>query len=138
MRIRLPERTLKKAILKAFTCSRVMLMKIKNVKNLDSKARWFDDIKIVNGIKDLDLKMLWFEKILICSRRLSRAKKWIIESESNEEKRWSDLKFKTLLLSYVLASVFDNIIIIALSNRMLNDSKFEKSSKRTLRSHCII
>ena len=86
-----------------------------------------DDMKIVNDIKDLDLKVFWF-KILICLRRLRmpRAKELIIESESDEKKKWSDLKFKTLLLSYyVLSSVFNNIIMIALSNRMLNDSKFD-------------
>ena len=56
---------------------------------------------------------------------MSRAKELIIKSESNEKERWLDLKFKTLLLSYVLNSIFDNIIIIALGNRMLNDSKFD-------------
>ena len=57
---------------------------------------------------------------------MSRAKKkLIIEFESNEKEKWLDLKFKILLLSYVLNSIFNNIIIIALSNRMLNDSKFD-------------
>ena len=49
------------------------------------------------------------------------------ESESDEKERWLDLKFKTLLLSYVLNSVFDNIIMVALSNRKLNDSKFDNA-----------
>ena len=61
---------------------------------------------------------------------MPRAEKSIIESESNEKKRWSELKFKTLLCPlllsyYALSSVFNNIIIIALNNRMLNDSKFD-------------
>ena len=78
-------------------------------------------------MKDLDLKVFWFKRILIYLRRLSRAKKkLIIKSKINEKKRWSNSKFKTLLLSYALNSVFNNIIIIALSNRMLNDSKFDK------------
>ena len=59
---------------------------------------------------------------------MSRTKRWIIESESDEKGKWSDLKSKILLLSYcVLDSVFDNIIMIALSNRILNDSKFENA-----------
>ena len=57
---------------------------------------------------------------------MSRAKRLIIESKSNEKEKWSDSKFKTLLLSYILSSIFDNIIMIALSNRMLNDSKFDE------------
>ena len=88
-----------------------------------------DDMRTVNNMKDLSLKVFWFEKILICSRRLrmSRAKKkLIIESESNEKEKWSDSKFKNLLLSYILNSAFDNILMIALSNRMLNDSKFDE------------
>ena len=53
------------------------------------------------------------------------AKELIIKFKFNKKEKWSDLEFKTFLLScYVLSSVFDNIIIIALSNRMLNDSKF--------------
>ena len=57
-----------------------------------------------------------------------RAKELIIESKFNEKGKWSDLKFKTLLLPYcVLNSIFDNIIMIALSNRMLNDSKFNNA-----------
>ena len=56
---------------------------------------------------------------------MSRAKELMIKSESNEKGKWLDLKFKILLLSYVLNSIFDNIIMIALSNRMLNDSKFD-------------
>ena len=103
---------------------------MRDVKDLNLKTRWFNnngDIKVVNNMKDLDLKMFWFEKILICLRRLPRAKKkLIIKSKSDEKEKWLNLKSKTLLLSYVLNSVFDNIIIIALSNRMLNDSKFNK------------
>ena len=106
---------------------------MKNVKDLNLKTRWSndinddDDIKVVNDMKDLDLKVPWFER-LICLRRLRmpRAKKeWLIESKSYEKERWLDSRFKTLLLSYVLNSIFNNIIIIALSNRMLNDSKFD-------------
>ena len=84
-------------------------------------------MKAVKDIKDLDLKVLRFEKMLIYLRRLPRAKKELIfESKSNEKERWSDSKFKTLLLScYVLNSAFDNIIMIALSNQMLNNSKFD-------------
>ena len=88
-----------------------------------------DDMKVVNNMKDLDLKMLWFEKILIRLKRLrlSRTKRLIIESKSefNKEGKWSDLKFQTLLLFYILGSIFDNIILIALNNRKLNDSKFD-------------
>ena len=66
---------------------------------------------------------------LICLRRLSRAKKWIIEFKFNEKKKWLDLKFKNLLCSllfyYILDSTFNKIIIIALNNRMLNDSEFD-------------
>ena len=56
----------------------------------------------------------------------------IIESKFNTKERSLDLKFKALLCSlllsyYVLSSVFDNIIIIALGNRMLNDSKFDNA-----------
>ena len=84
-------------------------------------------MKAVNDMKDLGLKVFSF-KILICLRRLrmSRAKKLIIESKFNEKEKWLNLKSKTLLLSYVLNSVFDNIIMIALNNRMLNDSKFDE------------
>ena len=119
-------------------------MRIKDVKDLNLKTRWSDDMKdnddikvvndingngdmkVVNDMKDLGLKVLWSE-ILICLRRLqiSRAKKLMIESKSNEKKKWLDSRFKTLLLSYILNSIFDNIIIIALSNRMLNDPKFD-------------
>ena len=64
---------------------------------------------------------------------MPRAKKeLIIESKFNEQEKWLNSKFKNLLcslLSYcVLNSVFDNIIIIALSNRMLNDSKFNATA----------
>ena len=52
-------------------------------------------------------------------------KKLIIESKFNEKRKWLNLKFKILLLSCVLGSIFDNIIMVALSNRMLNDSKFD-------------
>ena len=87
-----------------------------------------DDIKVVNDIKDLDLKVFWFEKILIHLRRLrlSQTKKLMIksESESDEKGKWSDSRFKDLLLFYALSSVFDNLII-ALNNRKLNDSKFD-------------
>ena len=136
--MRLFKRILRKATL---ACFRVMLMKMKNVKNLDLRTRWSDDddmkivndingdddMKAVNDMKDLGLKMFSFE-ILICLKRLrmSRAEKLIIESESNEKERWLDSKFKTLLLSCVLNSIFNNIIMIALSNRILNDSKFNK------------
>ena len=85
-----------------------------------------DDIKAVNDIEDLDLKVFWFEILIYLKRlRMSRAKELIIESKSNEKEKWLDLKFKTLLLSCALNSIFDNIIMIALSNRMLNDSKFD-------------
>ena len=58
---------------------------------------------------------------------MSRAEKLIIKSKFNEKERLSNLKFKTFLLScYVLNSVFNNIIMIALSNRMLNNSKFDE------------
>ena len=59
---------------------------------------------------------------------MPRAEELIIESESDEEERWLDSKFKTLLLSCVLNSVFDNIIMIALGNRMLNDPKFDETA----------
>ena len=54
-------------------------------------------------------------------------KKLMIKSKSefNEKKRWLNLRFKVFLLSYILDSTFDNIIIIILNNRMLNDSKFD-------------
>ena len=108
---------------------------MKNVKDLDLKTRWSDDMndnddmKVVNDMKDLSLKVLWFE-ILICLRylRMSRTKKLMIKFKSDEKKKWLDSRFKILLLSYVLDSVFDNIIMIALSNRMLNDSKFDKTA----------
>ena len=52
----------------------------------------------------------------------------MIEFEFNKKEKWLDLKFKILLLSYyVLNSIFDNIIIVALNNRMLNDSKFNNA-----------
>ena len=72
-----------------------MLIRIKDVKDLDLKMFWFDDInddnmKIVNDMRDLNLKVFWFEEILICLKRLrlSRTKKLIhkSESESNEKK----------------------------------------------------
>ena len=56
---------------------------------------------------------------------MSRAKELMIEFESDEKERWLDSRFKALLLFCVLNSIFDNIIMIALSNRMLNDSKFD-------------
>ena len=85
-----------------------------------------DDMKVVNDIKDLDLKVLWFEKALICLKRLFRAKEELmIKFKFNKKERWLDLEFKALLLSYVLDSIFDNIIMVTLSNRMLNDSKFD-------------
>ena len=85
------------------------------------------DMKVVNDMKDLGLKVFWFKKILIYLRRLrmSRAKELMIKSKSDEKERWLDSRFKTLLLSCVLGSIFDNIIMIALNNRMLNDSKFD-------------
>ena len=114
-------------------------MKLKNAKDLDLKTRWFDninsddDIKVVNYIKDLDLKVFWFKKMLICLKRLRmlRTKELIIEFKFNEEETWLDLKFKILLCPlllsyYALNSIFDIIIMIALSNRMLNDSKFNE------------
>ena len=83
-------------------------------------------MEVVNDMKDLGLKVFWFE-ILICLRRLrmSRAKELMIKSKSDEKEKWLDSKFKALLLSYALDSVFDNIIMIALNNRMLNDPKFD-------------
>ena len=85
-----------------------------------------DDMKVVNDMKDLGLKVFWFEILIYLRRlRMPRAKRLMIDSEFNEKKKWSDSEFKTLLLSYVLDSIFDNIIIITLSNRMLNDSKFD-------------
>ena len=127
--MRLFERTLRKTALIYF---RIMLMRMKGVKDLDLKVLWFDDMnnnnmKVVNDMTDLSLKVFWSEEILIYLKRfrLPRTKELIIEfeSESDEKGRWSDLKFK-ILLCYVLDSVFNNIIMIALSNRMLNDSKF--------------
>ena len=71
--MRLFERVLKKAVL---ICFRMISMKIKNVKDLNLKTRWFDDMnndddmkifndindnddmKVVNNMKDLGLKML--------------------------------------------------------------------------------
>ena len=108
-------------------------MKIKDVKDLDLKVLWFDNInndnmKVVNNMRDLSLKVLWFKILIYLKRlRMPRAKKrLIIKSKSNEKERWLNSEFKILLLScYVLSSVFDNIIMIALSNRMLNDSKFD-------------
>ena len=108
-------------------------MKMKNVKDLNLKMLWFNDInnvdiKIVNDMKDLGLKVFWFKKILIRLKRLrmSRAKKKLIikfEFESNDEERWLDSRFK-IFLYCVLSSVF-NIIMITLNNRKLNDSKFD-------------
>ena len=104
------------------------------MKDLNLKTRWSDDMnnddnmKIVNDIKDLSLKMFWFKILIYLKRlRMPRAKKKLImKSESNEKRRWSDSKFKDLLLFYVLNSIFDNILMIALSNRILNDLKFDK------------
>ena len=56
---------------------------------------------------------------------MSRAKELMIKFEFNEKKKWLNSKFKALLLSYILNSIFNNIIMVALSNRMLNDSKFD-------------
>ena len=56
---------------------------------------------------------------------MSRAKELMIESKFDKKKKRSDSGFKALLLSYALNSIFDNIIMIALNNRMLNDSKFD-------------
>ena len=56
---------------------------------------------------------------------MSRVKELMIESEFNEKERWSNSEFKVFLLSYILDSTFDNIIMVALGNRMLNDSKFD-------------
>ena len=104
---------------------------MKNVKDLDLKTRWSDndDIKVVNDMKDLDLKVLWFEILIYLKRlRMFRAKELMIESESNKKGKWLNLKFKILLLScYILDLIFDNIIMIALNNRMLNDSKFDNA-----------
>ena len=78
-------------------------------------------------MKDLGLKVLWFEILIYLRRlRMSRAKELMIEFKFNKKERWLNLKFKILLLSYVLNSIFDNIIIIALRNRILNDSKFNE------------
>ena len=128
--MRLSERALRKTALIYF---RVISMRMKGVKDLDLKTRWFDDInddddmKVVNDMKDLGLKVLWFKRILIYLRRLrmSRVKELMIESEFNEKERWSNSEFKVFLLSYILDSTFDNIIMVALGNRMLNDSKFD-------------
>ena len=55
--MRLFERALRKAALIYF---RIMLMKMKDVKDLNLKTRWFDDMndnddmKVVNDMKDLD------------------------------------------------------------------------------------
>ena len=124
----LSERALKKTTLIYF---RMISMKIKDVKDLGLKMRWSDninndDIKVVNDMRDLDLKVFWFEKILIRLKRLrlSQTKKLMIESESDEKGKWLDLEFKNLLLSYVLNSAFNNLMI-ALSNRKLDDSKFD-------------
>ena len=107
----------------------MILMKMKDVKDLGLRTRWSDndDMKIVNDMKDLSLKVFWSE-ILICLKRLRmpRAKKLIIESRSDKKEIWSDSKFKTILLSYcALNSAFNNIIMITLNNRMLNDPKFD-------------
>ena len=81
-------------------------------------------------MKDLSLKVLWFEKILIYLKRLSRVKELIIKSESDEKEKWLYLKSKNLLYPlllscYVLKLIFNIIIImIALSNWILNDSNF--------------
>ena len=105
---------------------------MKGVKDLDLKMRWSDNdnMKVVNDMKDLGLKVFWFKRILIRLRclRLSWTKELIIEfkSEFDEKGRWLDSKFKNLLLSYVLDSVFDNLMV-ALSNRKLNDSKFDNA-----------
>ena len=59
---------------------------------------------------------------------MSQAKKLMIKFEFNKNKKKLNLKFKILLLSYcVLNSVFNNIIMITLGNRMLNDSKFDNA-----------
>ena len=57
---------------------------------------------------------------------MSRAEELMIKFEFNEKEKWLDSRFKTFLLSCVLGSVFDNIIMIALGNRMLNDSEFNE------------
>ena len=108
-------------------------MRIKGVKDLNLKTRWFDNMnnddnmKIVNNMKDLNLKMLWFEILIYLKRlRMLRAKELMIKSKFNKKEKWSDSEFKALLLSYTLNSIFDNIIMITLGNRMLNDSKFDK------------
>ena len=112
----------------------MILMRIKDVKDLNLKMRWSDnmnndnDIKVINNMRDLSLKVFWF-KILIYLRRLRmpRAKKeLIIKFKFNEKEKWLNLKFKNLLLFYILNSVFDNILMIMLINRILNDSKFDK------------
>ena len=59
---------------------------------------------------------------------MPRAKKKLIikfESEFNDEEKRLNSKFK-ILLYCVLSLIFD-IIIIALSNRKLNDSKFDNA-----------
>ena len=63
-------------------------MKIKNVKDLDLKTRWFnnDNIKIVNDMKDLGLKVLWFEILIYLKRlRMSRAKELMIEFKKKKK-----------------------------------------------------
>ena len=69
-------------------------MKIKDVKDLNLKTRWSDDMnnddnmKIVNDMKDLDLKMLWSEILIYLKRlRMSRAEELMIKSKSNEKKK---------------------------------------------------
>ena len=114
-------------------------MRIKGVKDLDLKTRWSDnddmktvnnindddDMETVNGMENLSLKVFSFEILIYLRRlRMSRAKELMIKSESDEKGRWSDLKSKALLCC-ALGSVVDSIIMVALSNRMLDDPKFD-------------
>ena len=73
----------------------MMLMRMKDVKDLDFKTLWFNNKNNDDDIKDLNLKVFWSEKVLIYIRRLriSRAKE-LIEFKSNEKKSNSNLMRK--------------------------------------------
>ena len=63
-----------------------------------------NNLKVVNDMKDLSLKMLELEKILIYLRRLrmSRAKKLIIKSKSNEEKKMIRFKIQNPFMLFII------------------------------------